>query len=84
MEWPSSLAVLRPGTYPFLLLAQKHSALDHFSAVSYLLNPSFLDGLPGVEPSYQNSFGGGELLGLQTVVSAESSWGPEDHRHPSH
>lgn len=47
----------------FLLLAGKHSALEHFSAVFYLLNPSFLDGLPGVQTSYQNSVGGDELLG---------------------
>ncbi|XP_032948151.1 protein phosphatase 1 regulatory subunit 15B isoform X1 [Rhinolophus ferrumequinum] len=55
--------------------------LSNFNAVSYLLNPSYLDCLPLVELSYQNGIGSGTLVDFQTV-SSESSCLPEDHSHP--
>uniref|UniRef100_A0A671DME3 Protein phosphatase 1 regulatory subunit 15B n=1 Tax=Rhinolophus ferrumequinum TaxID=59479 RepID=A0A671DME3_RHIFE len=55
--------------------------LRNFNAVSYLLNPSYLDCLPLVELSYQNGIGSGKLVDFQTV-SSESSCLPEDHSHP--
>lgn len=54
--------------------------LSNFDAVSYLLNPAYLDCPPLVELSYQNGIGGGKLVDLQTG-SSESSCLPEDHSH---
>lgn len=55
--------------------------LSNFSAVSYLLNPSYLDCQPRVELSSQKGIGGGELVDFQTV-SLPSSCLPEDHSQP--
>ncbi|XP_024430779.2 protein phosphatase 1 regulatory subunit 15B isoform X2 [Desmodus rotundus] len=55
--------------------------LSNFSAVSYLLNPSYLDCHPRVELSSRKGTGGGELVDFQTV-SPESSCLPEDHSQP--
>ncbi|KAM5293557.1 protein phosphatase 1 regulatory subunit 15B isoform 2-T2 [Glossophaga mutica] len=55
--------------------------LSNFSAVSYLLNPSYLDCHPRVELSSQKGVGGGELVDFQTV-SPGSSCLPEDGSQP--
>ncbi|XP_036922968.1 protein phosphatase 1 regulatory subunit 15B isoform X3 [Sturnira hondurensis] len=55
--------------------------LSNFSAVSYLLNPSYQDCHPPVDLSSQKGIRGGELVDLQTV-SPQSSCLPEDHSQP--
>ncbi|KAF6075529.1 protein phosphatase 1 regulatory subunit 15B [Phyllostomus discolor] len=55
--------------------------LSNFSAVSYLLNPSYLDYHSRVERSSQKGIGGGELVDFQTV-SPETSCLPEDYSQP--
>lgn len=55
--------------------------ISNFSVVSYLLNPSYLDCLPWVELSCQNSVGSGELVDFQTLTR-ESSCLTEDHSPP--
>ncbi|XP_048213106.1 protein phosphatase 1 regulatory subunit 15B [Perognathus longimembris pacificus] len=55
--------------------------LGNFNVVSYLLNHHYLNCLPYLELSSQNSFAGGELVGFQTLTSESSSLS-EDHCHP--
>lgn len=46
--------------------------LDSFSVVSYLLHPSYLDCLAGLELSCENDPGRAELIGFQTLTSENS------------
>ncbi|XP_004625455.1 protein phosphatase 1 regulatory subunit 15B [Octodon degus] len=62
---------------PGLLNVQR---LDSFSVVSYLLHPSYLDCLTGLEFSCENRPGRGELVGVQTLTP-ENSCLSEDHYH---
>ncbi|XP_004459135.2 protein phosphatase 1 regulatory subunit 15B [Dasypus novemcinctus] len=55
--------------------------LSNVNVVSCLLNPSYLDCLPPVELSYQNTFGSGELVDFQ-ALAPESSCLTDDHCHP--
>ncbi|KAM9612693.1 protein phosphatase 1 regulatory subunit 15B isoform 1-T4 [Trichechus inunguis] len=55
--------------------------LSNFDVVSCLLKPSYLDCLPQVELSYQNSVGSGELVDCQTLTP-ESSCLIDEHCHP--
>ncbi|XP_005885357.1 PREDICTED: protein phosphatase 1 regulatory subunit 15B, partial [Myotis brandtii] len=56
--------------------------VSSFSAVSYLLSPSYLDCLSPLERSCQNFIAGGELVDLQPVTGPESSCPPEDRSPP--
>lgn len=54
--------------------------LDSFSVVSYLLHPSYLDCLAGLEVSCESCPERGELVGVQTLT-AENSCLSENHYH---
>ncbi|XP_007954222.1 protein phosphatase 1 regulatory subunit 15B [Orycteropus afer afer] len=54
--------------------------LSNFDVVSYLLNPSYLDCLPGIELSYQNRVASGQLVDYQTLTP--ESCLTDDHCYP--
>ncbi|KAL1775175.1 phosphatase 1 regulatory subunit 15B [Sigmodon hispidus] len=56
-------------------------SIGSFKVVSYLLNPSYLDCLPQLELSRQNSFGASQLVDIRTLPP-ESCYLFEDSCHP--